>query len=108
VSSVNSVADYLIKVLKVMTKGDNVLTTGDVANICNVAPRTVSKWLDNGLLNGYRIPGSLDRRIPIDGLARFMQAHNIPWPQNYLEKYIKTNPPKPRRKTKSQKTSAMK
>ena len=61
-----------------MSKGKNVLTTGDVAKICNVAPRTVSKWFDSGQLRGYRIPGSKDRRIPVSELARFMKAHNIP------------------------------
>lgn len=55
-----------------------VLTTGEVARICNVAPRTVSKWFDAGHLRGYRIPGSKDRRIPIDHLVRFMRAHGIP------------------------------
>jgi len=61
-----------------MAKGKNVLTTGDVAKICNVAPRTVSKWFDNGHLKGYRIPGSQDRRIPLSELIRFMKLHNIP------------------------------
>jgi excisionase family DNA binding protein len=56
----------------------NVLTTGEVAKICNVAPRTVSKWFDSGQLSGYRIPGSKDRRIPVDQLVRFMRAHGIP------------------------------
>jgi len=61
-----------------MSKGKNVLTTGDVAKICNVAPRTVSKWFDSGQLKGYRIPGSKDRRIPVSELIRFMKEHNIP------------------------------
>ena len=61
-----------------MAKGKNVLTTGDVAKICNVAPRTVSKWFDNGQLKGYRIPGSKDRRIPVSELVRFMKVHNMP------------------------------
>jgi len=61
-----------------MAKGKNVLTTGDVAKICNVAPRTVSKWFDNGQLKGYRIPGSKDRRIPVNELIRFMKVHNMP------------------------------
>jgi excisionase family DNA binding protein len=61
-----------------MAKGKNVLTTGDVARICNVAPRTVSKWFDSGQLKGYRIPGSKDRRIPLGELLRFMRANNIP------------------------------
>ena len=56
----------------------SVLTTGDVAKICNVAPRTVSKWFDTGQLRGYRIPGSKDRRIPVDQLERFMRAHGMP------------------------------
>jgi excisionase family DNA binding protein len=61
-----------------MAKGKNVLTTGDVAKICNVAPRTVSKWFDSGQLKGYRIPGSKDRRIPVSELMRFMKVHNMP------------------------------
>ncbi|MCG3181132.1 MAG: hypothetical protein BIFFINMI_03506 [Phycisphaerae bacterium] len=55
-----------------------VFTTGQVARLCNVAPRTVSKWFDTGQLRGYRIPGSRDRRIPMDQLVRFMKAHSIP------------------------------
>jgi len=61
-----------------MAKGKDVLTTGDVAKICHVAPRTVSKWFDNGQLKGYRIPGSKDRRIPVSELLRFMKVHNMP------------------------------
>ena len=56
----------------------DVLTTGEVAKICNVAPRTVSKWFDAGQLKGYRIPGSKDRRIPMSELRRFMADHGIP------------------------------
>lgn len=59
-------------------KEKEVLTTGEVAKICNVAPRTVSKWFDSGQLKGYRIPGSKDRRIPVSQLVRFMKAHGIP------------------------------
>ncbi len=61
-----------------MTRLKDILTTGEVAKICNVAPRTVSKWFDSGQLRGYRIPGSKDRRIPVNTLIRFMKAHNIP------------------------------
>lgn len=55
-----------------------VLTTGEVAKICCVAPRTVSKWFDTGRLRGYRIPGSRDRRIPLMQLVRFMKDHDMP------------------------------
>lgn len=56
----------------------DVLTTGEVARICHVAPRTVSKWFDTGKLRGYRIPGSRDRRIPVGHLVAFMQQHGMP------------------------------
>jgi excisionase family DNA binding protein len=55
-----------------------VFTTGEVARLCGVAPRTVSKWFDAGQLRGYKIPGSRDRRIPRDSLVRFMRAYGIP------------------------------
>lgn len=61
-----------------MHRRKDVLTTGQVAEICNVAPRTVTKWFDSGQLKGYRIPGSRDRRIPTGELIRFMKAHDIP------------------------------
>ena len=61
-----------------MDRPKEILTTGDVARICNVAPRTVSKWFDTGQLRGYRIPGSKDRRIPLEQLIRFMKIHGIP------------------------------
>ena len=69
---------YMSGRVKTMAKGKNILTTGDVARICNVAPRTVSKWFDNGQLKGYKIPGTKDRRIPVSELVRFMKANNMP------------------------------
>lgn len=61
-----------------MGKVKDVFTTGQVARICKVAPRTVSKWFDAGQLRGYRIPGSKDRRIPREHLVSFMKTHGIP------------------------------
>jgi len=61
-----------------MSRHKDILTTGEVAKVCNVAPRTVSKWFDSGQLRGYRIPGSKDRRIPLNALIRFMKEHSIP------------------------------
>jgi excisionase family DNA binding protein len=54
-----------------------VFTTGQVAKVCKVAPRTVSKWFDSGRLRGYRIPGSQHRRIPREHLVRFVKEHDI-------------------------------
>lgn len=55
-----------------------VFTTGQIAKICKVAPRTVSKWCDTGRLNHYRIPGSMDRRVPREELLKFLKAHGMP------------------------------
>jgi len=57
---------------------DTVFTIGQVAKICKVASRTVSKWFDSGRLRGYRIPGSQDRRIPREHLIRFLKEHGMP------------------------------
>ena len=63
-------------------KGDDmtktIFTTNQVALICKVAPRTVNKWFDSGRLRGYRIPGSLDRRVPREFLIRFLREHGMP------------------------------
>ena len=55
-----------------------VFTTGQISKICQVAPRTVSKWFDTGRLRGYRIPGSNDRRVPRENLVSFMKEHGMP------------------------------
>lgn len=68
----------VMRELCLSSRDREVLTTGQVAKLCNVAPRTVSKWFDSGQLRGYRIPGSKDRRIPLAQLIRFMKAHGIP------------------------------
>lgn len=55
-----------------------IFTTGQVAKICQVAPRTVSKWFDSGKLGGYRIPGSTDRRVPRKDLIEFLRKFGLP------------------------------
>lgn len=48
-----------------------------VARICNVAMRTVTKWIDAGKLKGFRIPGSMHRRVYRSDLIEFMRAHGL-------------------------------
>ncbi len=55
----------------------SVFTTGEIAKMCKVAPRTVSKWFDSGRLKGYRIPGSQDRRATRNDLIAFLKRHEI-------------------------------
>ena len=60
-----------------MIHSTSVLTTGQVAKLCSVAPRTVAKWFDSGRLGGYTLPGSQDRRIPYQELVKFLEAHSM-------------------------------
>src|SRR3954467_14700215 len=62
-----------------------VFSTGEVARICQVAPRTVSQWLDNDKLHGYRLPPTgviprmnPDRRVERHELIRFLRANGMP------------------------------
>ncbi len=60
-------------------------TTGQVAKMCDVAARTVAKWMDSGKIPGcYRIPGSADRRVPRADLARFLRENGMPVPDALL------------------------
>lgn len=57
--------------------GNKNYTTGQLAVLFQVAPRTVSKWFDSGALEGYRIPGSQDRRVPRENAIKFAQENGI-------------------------------
>jgi excisionase family DNA binding protein len=55
-----------------------VLTTGDVARLCRVTIRTVIKWFEQGRLEGYRLPGSRDRRFTRAAVRRFLAESGLP------------------------------
>ena len=57
---------------------NEILTSGQVAKICQVAPRTVSKWIDNKALKGFRLPLSLDRRVARCDLIEFLKNNGFP------------------------------
>lgn len=57
---------------------DDLFTTGQIAKLCRVAPRTATRWIDAGALEGYRIPLSQDRRVTRSNLIRFLKAHGMP------------------------------
>jgi CheY-like chemotaxis protein len=54
------------------------LTTGDVARICGVTIRTVIKWFEQGRIEGFRLPGSRDRRFTVEATARFLRDNGMP------------------------------
>jgi excisionase family DNA binding protein len=59
-------------------KPKRVLTTGQVAKTLSVSTRMVQKWFDEGLLKGYKLPASHDRRIRLEELKEFMIKYDMP------------------------------
>jgi excisionase family DNA binding protein len=59
------------------TSRRTVYTTGEAARLCQVAPRTVTKWFDAGKISGYRIPLGQERRIYRESLHRFMLQNGM-------------------------------
>lgn len=58
-----------------MTK---VYTTGKLAAILHVAPRTVAKWADSGILKSERLPmGKHDRRIYHGDVVQFLRDRGM-------------------------------
>ncbi len=64
--------------MRVMGIDKDVLTTGDVARICGVTIRTVIKWFEQGRLDGFRLPGSRDRRFTLEATTRFLRDNGMP------------------------------
>lgn len=53
----------------------DVMTTNDVALICEVDRKTVSKWIDQGILKGYKV--IKHRRVLPDELESFLKERNM-------------------------------
>jgi excisionase family DNA binding protein len=56
----------------------DVMTTGDVARFLGVGQQTVIRWINNGMLIGWLIPGSSHRRVYRSDLMEFMEKNGIP------------------------------
>lgn len=53
------------------------LSTQQIATRLGVAVRTVTKWIDQGKLQGIRLPGSRYRRVHPDVLAEFERHYGF-------------------------------
>ncbi len=63
----------------------HVYTTYDIGRMTGTDPTTVHKWIDKGLMHGYRTPGG-HRRVTKDSLQAFLVAHGMPVPNDLREK----------------------
>ncbi|MBU2879199.1 MULTISPECIES: response regulator [Alteromonadaceae] len=60
------------------------LTTGDIAEYCDVNLRTVIRWIDKGSLKGYKLPGRGNNRVTVDNFVLFLRENNMPVPPGLL------------------------
>ncbi|MEZ6042003.1 MAG: response regulator [Planctomycetaceae bacterium] len=60
-----------------------VLTSGEVAKLCNVNFRTVLRWIERGELPAYKLPGRGDNRIRVDDFIEFASQHHMPVPAEF-------------------------
>ena len=58
---------------------DQLLTSSEVAELLQVNPSSIKKWVDDGLLVAFRTPGG-HRRIRASDLVTFLVQHNMPIP----------------------------
>ena len=66
-----------------MTKAKS-LTTGDIAQYCDVNLRTVIRWIDKGNLKGYKLPGRGNNRVIKQDFIDFLKENNMPIPNDFL------------------------
>jgi excisionase family DNA binding protein len=50
------------------------LTTGEIAEVCDMSQQTVIRQIDKGFLRGFKIPGSSHRRASVTAVREWM--HN--------------------------------
>ena len=55
------------------------ITTYEAAEHCQVTPRTVIQWINEGKLKAYRTPGN-HSRVQIEDFINFLKQYNMPIP----------------------------
>jgi len=68
----------------------DVLTTGEVADFLKVTTNTVAKWFDQGLIKGFKHPGSNTRRVSKKDLEKFLKKNDIPFNRFQKEPFLTT------------------
>lgn len=54
------------------------LTPGEIAKLCDVHQRTVSRWIASGKLKGHQLPGRGDYRVMEEDFIAFAQEYKLP------------------------------
>jgi len=56
------------------------LTTGEIAQYCQVTSRTVSQWINEGKLQAYQTPGK-HSRVSHENFLNFLKKYHMPIPE---------------------------
>jgi len=64
---------------------DDTLTTGAVSKLVGIGQRTICRLIDEGLLVGWKIPGSQHRRVAFRDLEVFAAKYGIPLSQGQMK-----------------------
>lgn len=59
-------------------------SSGEVAQICDVSPRTVIRWIAAHRLKAFKLPGRGNNRVAQVDLVTFLKASGIPVPLGLL------------------------
>lgn len=59
---------------------DSILTTGQIAKYCQVDPRTVKRWIDEGGLKAYALPVTGFLRVRTEDFVDFLKSNRMPLP----------------------------
>lgn len=51
---------------------------GEVAEMFDVHPNTIRKWVKTGILNSIKLPGSRYNRFTVDEINRLRREMNLP------------------------------
>lgn len=64
-------------------KEKHSITTGEAAKYCSVNFRTVTRWIENGMLKAHKLPGKRgDRRIELPNFVHFLKMNGFPIPDD--------------------------
>jgi excisionase family DNA binding protein len=58
-------------------QGDGLLTLKQVAELLNVHPNTLRRWIKDGRIPSYRISSRGDRRFKQEEIARFLAELDV-------------------------------
>lgn len=65
------------------------LTTGEIAQYCNVNFRTVIRWIKRGHMKAYQLPGRGDNRVEVGEFIRFLHKYNMPVPAEFQPRHTR-------------------